>query len=433
MTARPFCCLAVAALLGVAASGDLAAQAVDPFAWERARPGGQTVSNRPRPELDALGLPAGAFRFYPSFELTGRYEDNVFRSENDRRGDFSTVARPRFRLTSEFERHGLEVEADGAVYRYAREQTEDREDFSLGVAGHLDVDRDTRIEGGARLTRRHENRLNPDAGGARRPVRFDTLSASLAGERQQGKFVFRAESEVAAIDYADARRAGARTPINHDDRDRIAFSGALRAGFRPEPSKEVYLRFEGLGRDYRKPEDDGGFDRDSQGVDVRIGGSADIGGASFANAYVGYRGQYFDDDGTARLNEDAIEALILGAGLTSNVTKLTTLYGRAQRATFESALARTPGGVVERAALGAEHELLRNLVLFAEAGGRRLAFEGIDRDDFGLLFQFGAIYRMNRHVTVEAAVEHETTRSSGADQGVDQSSNRLMLRVTAQP
>jgi hypothetical protein len=58
-------------------------QSADPFQWDRREFTGQSVRTRPRPELDPLGIRVGSFRFYPSLEIGGRYEDNVFRSPSN--------------------------------------------------------------------------------------------------------------------------------------------------------------------------------------------------------------------------------------------------------------------------------------------------------------------------------------------------------------
>jgi len=82
-------------LLGAALAMPMAvvAQSADPFQWDRREFAGQSVRTRPRPELDPLGIRVGSFRFYPSLEIGGRYEDNVFRSPSNEKGDLVTTVR----------------------------------------------------------------------------------------------------------------------------------------------------------------------------------------------------------------------------------------------------------------------------------------------------------------------------------------------------
>ena len=82
-------------LLGAALAMPMAAvaQSADPFQWDRREFAGQSVRTRPRPELDPLGIRVGSFRFYPILEIGGRYEDNVFRSPSNEKGDLVATVR----------------------------------------------------------------------------------------------------------------------------------------------------------------------------------------------------------------------------------------------------------------------------------------------------------------------------------------------------
>ncbi|MGZ0187714.1 MAG: outer membrane beta-barrel protein [Alphaproteobacteria bacterium] len=272
-----------------------------------------------------------------------------------------------------------------------------------------------------------------DTGAADSPVQYNQASASITGNKRLGRFTMRGQGKVDRLDYANARQSGTFIPINHADRNRTIGSASLQAGYDYQEGSNIYLRIEGIASDYHDKADDAGFDRDSHGVDLRVGANVDLGGVTSGGAYVGYRGQYYEDGGPAQLNESEVEALILGANVTSNITKLTTIHGRVERGVFESTLVGSPGGISNRVEIGADHELLRNLLLNANFSSRFFDFEGVDRDDFGLLLQFGATYLVNRHLTLDGGFEHERNRSDGSRQGIDNTSNRIMIRLTTQP
>jgi hypothetical protein len=409
------------------------AQSADPFQWSRANPIGQTVANRPRPELDPLGIRAGSFRFYPSLTVETEYEDNVFRSERDRVGDLAITAAPRMTLKSDWNNHALEITADAALRRQVTESSLDRNDFGIEAKGRLDIRRDASISSSASLRRRHESLTSPDAGGANSPVQYDTAAVGLVGDKRFGRFSARAELAGERLDYRDSVRALTGAPINQDDRDRSVGRAALRGGYEISRQSEAYVRAEANVSDYRSKVDDGGFARSSSGVDLRAGAKLDLAGRAVADVYIGYRGQYYDDDGARRLNTDRVEALALGADVTANVTRLTTVNAGLRRDIFETTLPGSPGGVRTQADFGVDHELLRNLLLTGSVAGRVFQFEGADRDDYGLLVQFGAAYRMNRHLTLEGALEHETYSSTGGAAGADSASNRIMLRLKTDP
>ena len=49
---------------------------------------GASILDRPKPELDPLGVRAGSFLIFPKVEVGTTYDDNVFATENNKEGDF---------------------------------------------------------------------------------------------------------------------------------------------------------------------------------------------------------------------------------------------------------------------------------------------------------------------------------------------------------
>lgn len=407
---------------------------VDPFDWRRPNPRAQSVVNRPRPELDALGLPAGPVRIYPSLTAGVIAEDNVLRSKQGRRSDLAFVASPSLYLIAERQRGRLELAFDADIYAYARTGSEDREDFNLALSGQREIATATALAAKAAFGQTHELRSSPDIGGAGAPIELREGSAGLAVLSRFGRAGLVADAQVRRLDYDDVIEAGGARFLNNDDRDRTEARIGLEPEFwNPADDARVYARMEGVGIAYDDDADDGGFGRDSRGVDLRLGLEADLTGKTAAEVHIGYAGRFYEDNGPTRLNSDAVEAFLVGGALTWNVTTLSSVNARLDRALFETTLAGSPGGVISRLDVGVDHELLRNFVLSAGVGGRVLDFEGVDRDDYGLLFRLGGVYMLNRHFGLEAGFEHERIGSSGAQSGVDHSVNRLMLRATARP
>ncbi len=292
---------------------------------------------------------------------------------------------------------------------------------------------DARYPGLNYYRRRHEARFSPDVGGAANPVRFDTASAALSAARRFGDVDVGGEARVDRFDFADSRDVTTANNINNDDRDRTVWRLAGQTGYGRAEGLGGFVRFEGVISDYEDAFDDNGFARDSEGLGVRVGAAAKLSGVTTVRGHVGFRGQYYEDDGPARLNDDEVEALLLGIAINTDVTALTSVYADVRRDVFETTLAFSPGGVITRGEIGADHELLRNLLLSARLGGRMFDFDGIDREDFGVFFRFGAVYSIDRRFALEAGFEHETVQSTGSAGGVDASVNRVMLRLAARP
>ena len=98
-----------------------------------------TVQGRERPELDALGVRAGGFTAFPSLEVEGTYDDNIFLDETGEIDDFVTKITPTLRLNSNWSSHSLRFSGTGDIVRYADNSAEDNETFKLRADGVIDV------------------------------------------------------------------------------------------------------------------------------------------------------------------------------------------------------------------------------------------------------------------------------------------------------
>src|SRR5262249_31348041 len=74
---------------------------------------GQAVTDRPRPEFDALGVRITEFFFYPRLELDESYNDNIFATRSGTTSDFITDLKPRLDIVSNFGQHALNVRMGG--------------------------------------------------------------------------------------------------------------------------------------------------------------------------------------------------------------------------------------------------------------------------------------------------------------------------------
>src|SRR5690348_6969052 len=81
----------------------------EPFGYYLQR--GQTVTERPRPELDPLGVHAGSFFIYPRVELDQLYNDNIYAAGSNRVDDFITVLSPSVDVKSNWSNHALNADA----------------------------------------------------------------------------------------------------------------------------------------------------------------------------------------------------------------------------------------------------------------------------------------------------------------------------------
>ncbi|WP_161958710.1 outer membrane beta-barrel protein [Ferruginivarius sediminum] len=389
-----------------------------------------SVMRRPRPEfqplcfLTDLGLTgeegAGGFRVCPRVQVTGGYDDNVFRTEDDAEGDAFTRVSPRIALRSNWENHAVGVELRGDIERYADLTNNDWEDFELRGQGRLDVREDLYARATASVGRFHEDRDDPDAPpGVAGVNQFYKGEEGLQLTYQPTDLVFRLEGRARQIDW---RKNGF---IDNDDRDRHEYEVSFRAGmeyaeeflFFVEPAYNI--------RRYRRDRDFEGFERDSQGFDVRAGVLYDVSGLTFLEASAGYFRQDFAD----RRFETA-DGVSVQVDMAWNPTELLTVNMGAGRSVEETTQLGVSSIVASRATLGFEYEIDYNLMFDTLGTFRRDDFEGGSRQDDNIFARAGLTYLMNEYLSWNARYLYARRSSSLA--GNDFTSNTLLLTLRGQ-
>jgi hypothetical protein len=376
-----------AALLALAPAGALAAGKV---------PEGMTITERPRPDFDPLGVRAGGFKILPSVDVSMVGDDNVLAKEDSEDGDLIAVVHPSIEVHTETSNHALRLIAEGEIGRYMTMSSEDYEDARILFEGRLDVLRRTRLFGRLGYERLHEDRSSPDEGDGKNPVIYSAATAGLAGEQVFNRLALRLEGEARRLDYDDGKTvAGAN--VNHDDRDRTTYTGTFRAGYELAPEYEGFARVKYNIRDYADARDDDGIDRNSKGYELALGATADFTGVTFGEVFFGYLSQDYDD---ATLNK--ITGFTAGAAVTWNASKLTTYKLMVDRRVKETTQTGASGVLATSVGASVDHELMRALLVHAELTLARDDYEGLTREDDYITAGLGARYMFGRHYAMAA-------------------------------
>jgi len=423
MTTAAFACCVVATIHGpVRAQG--APSAPTPGLAQETDDRKITVMTRPKPELDPLGTRLGSFLLFPSIGLGMEFDDNIYRTENDRESDFVAHVAPELRLVSDWNNHELELRANLEAGRYFDNTSEDYADWGLETNGRVDVSRSTQVFGGLQYEGLHEDRGSPDGAVGVEPTEFDRATASIGASHRFNRITVTGEGRFVQLDFDDVR-AGGGGHINNDDRDRDVWIAAAQANYEIVPAYQAFVRAVYNVRDYRLGTDDFGIDRDSDGIEVVVGTEFDLTGVTFGNVFAGYRSQWYQDDSL-----DSIDGFAFGGQLTSNFTPITTGQLTVQRQIEETSVNTAEGFWSTSVRATLDHELLRNLVLRGGLAYYLQEYEGIDRDDDVFLATAGALWQANRHLGFGATYTFESRDSHGQAAGTEYDDNRVMLRVT---
>jgi hypothetical protein len=372
-----------------------------------------SVTGRPRPDYDPLGIRAGGFLLYPSTSVAASYTDNVFATEDDTEDDFFFNFMPEFAVRSNFPRHAIAWTTQANIARYVSETDENYEDFGTALTGRLDITRDNRLTAGVDFAREHESRDDPEDPGADvtdEPLKYYEYGGDLGFQQDFNRLNFSLLGTVDRRDYTDG---------DEGDRDRNLFGGRLRTGYFISPRINAFLQG-GFRREVRDDED---TNRDNNVYSAGVGTEVDFTGLLFGEAFAGWSLQEFDDD-----EFDSENGFTYGANLTWNPTRLTSLRLEGQGGFEPSDVGSSR--LESEIGLRVDHELLRNVLIGAEVSYQRDDFQDADRVDNRFDVGPDITYLINRYLSVGAGYTFTTRQSDDSDREFDR--NLVTLRVTAQ-
>ncbi len=382
-----------------------------------------TVLQRPHPEIDAIGVHAGAFLVFPQVDLAANATSNVFGATRDAVSDGYAILAPKLDARSEWSRHQLLAHARGNFRRYLNNPIKNEDGYDIGVEGRLDIVGESNVRAAVNADRIYINQLSGDFPRfAAASVPLDRQVASLRGTWGFNRLQLIGDVNVTRLNYSDTRALDG-TLIDQDYLDRTATRLTARAEYNVSPVTSLFVQGIYTMHDYKNR----GFDFDRSGDELRV-----IGGAAFdltplirTRLGVGYLTRQYDAPGVASLN-----GLALDAQVDYLITQLTTISLSARRDVRDAIIFGSPGYTAARFAAEVDHELLRNLILVARADIENDDFSRIDRTD--TLYHVGAsaLYTLNRQVVLTPSIDYSNRDSSGAQIGQRFNELRAGLSLT---
>lgn len=365
-----------------------------------------TVRSRPRPELQPLGIRMGSFHLTTELGLPVGYTDNLFAAESRTASDFHYGLAPRVELRSGWSRHAWRVGAHSTHRRHREFSSEDYDDWQIFADGRLDFGAEASLFSRLSIAQRHEGRGAANSFSEGEIAEYHLYELNGGWSQPFGRFAVRLTGGLAEYQF-DAINAGEALPIDVDDRDRVAAHAEARLGYQVQPGYRIFLRSAYNRQRYDHPGGNG-VNRDSSGIEYSLGADLEITELLFGDVFAGYYRQRYDDP-----SFDDRDGLGLGANLYWNPTTLTTVHLEVGRSVQETILAGTAGYLATDTAVELEHELLRNLLLFA--GARHLArdYSGVGREETMRQYHLAAHYQVNRHLSVRWRVVYRDQDGKG--------------------
>jgi hypothetical protein len=388
---------------------------------------GQTVTQRPRPDYDPIGIRLGDFFWFPHAEVDEVFNSNIFALPSPT-SDFITVLQPGFDLLSSLPHNAVNLHAGAAAGFYARDPTQNTATGFVSTDGRLDVDAQSRFFANAQVAHLYTPRTSPNSpGAAAEPATYNNYTAGFGYEQSGRRVGYEADVGVVAAQYNPIPLVGGGS-ASQSAANSIIPQAALRASYEFIPDYRAYVRASGSVYNYPNTPP-GGVSFNSTVYRVDAGLQILPRHLIYGEVYVGYLTQNFR---TSSL--PSTSGLDLGGRLVWNVTPLTTLNFNAVR-TFQTTnpSSGTGAGFLQSLVIASvDHELRHNILLNARAGFENDSFQGISRNDD--IFSAGAAVRflLNRNLYLAGSYSYQQRTSTGSAAGVPYSQSIVMLRLGAQ-
>jgi hypothetical protein len=371
-------------------------------------PRGLSVFERDRPDFQPPEIRAGSFFINPAIGLATQYTDNMFASDDDTDEDVLWIANPSVRATSDWSRHALTFRAGAEGATYQDNDKQNYTDMLVGLNGAFDIARGFYVSGGASWQHLHEERSSPNStvGNQDAPVEFDLGVYNIGLIRKVGLIGFELGFDTRRWEYDNT------DAFNNDTRDRYEYIGTGTVSYEFMPGYSAFTSLILNQREYDDSVDLQGFQRDSDGWEVRAGANVELTTLVSADIYAGFLEQDYED---ARF--DTVDGMVFGSSFLWNVTPLTSVRGAIGREVRDSVLANVSSYLQTTYKLSAEHELMRNVLLGASFQYQDLDFEGvsIDRADQYYLTSVGGRYLVTRNVSLGLDYQYQTRATDAAN------------------
>jgi hypothetical protein len=388
---------------------------------------GQGVADRARPEFDAVGLRLGSFMLYPALELGAGYDSNVLAEDTNRKDSAIFPMALPIVLESDWTRHALALSATPSYRFHTGVPSEDYWELDVTGTGTLDVLESADFTTSMSFRHLVEPRGSIDAVATfAEPTQYNEFDVIGTWRQRFNRLNASISGGFTRLNYDDiSLKAGGK--FDMDFRDRDVAQGRVQTGYSFAKGQSAFVRGTVNNRNY------GDLapmrDRDSFGWEVVAGWASELTDLVTGEVYVGYLDQSYDSSFFTD-----VDGVSFGAALEWYATELVTVSASAARDVTDSTTPGVGGILVTKAALGADYELLRNVLLNGEVSYENGNFKGSSREDDMIRIEVGGTYLLSRTVHLDLEYSFAERWSNAASLGVplDYSRHMLILGVRFQ-
>lgn len=375
------------------------------------------------PRGDQLeGIPLGSFVVHPKLAVDIEHDDNIFRTDTNRVSDWIFRVRPAVSVDSEWDQHALQLYAQGELARLASNSSENYEAFNVGARGRFDINDELAINGEAEFARIRLPRGQPGSVGIAADTVVHQITTGMSVSYNGDPIYVRFGPRFQRVMYVEG---GGTTNENYN-----IFEVGGRIGYKITPELSVFIDPSYQWVRYDRTVDPFGFQRNSEGFDIRAGVAYDITRTITAELGLGYFRRKFSDPRLAPVG--GLSAL---ARLYWNPTETISIELEGKRGVTEYRTSQ--GGVSSGNAINTGVSIragwlpMDQLLIDAGFSWQQYDYTGpLSRTDNYYIFDIGAKYYIIPQVFIGPRYIHERRNSSTA--GFNYRDNRFMLTLGGQ-
>lgn len=376
------------------------------------------VTDRGQPEYDPEPIRAGAFVVDSSILGALEYNDNVFAQPSNKTEDTIIRIRPEVIARSNWSVHALTAGARVDHREYTGEGSETSTDYDVFLNGRADVTRNFSLTANAAAGQLTEARYEPGSQNAPEPARNQFLNADIGASYRSDRLLLQGQVGSNKNNY--------QSFYPQRDFDETFVSGRVSYAISPDVAVFADVRQSDL--DY---DDTGLVNRDGSQTNIRAGVNFELAAPFRGEVAVGQVTDKRDAPGVDDAKSFSLDAAVLWFP-----TQLTTVTFRGFAGISDPGIQEALSADTQRYSVRADHELLRNVLLFGELGyttykyNAAPAFPAYDRKDEFTDVSLGGIYKLNKHARVEGSYTLHTRESSGVGASdLDQNIFSIGLRL----
>jgi hypothetical protein len=419
-TFRAVRCCAALALVGAICPSPAGAQAL----FDRDL--SADVLTRPHPEYDPLGIRIDSFIVYPKLDLGLTLDDNIF-GLPDKTSDLVGVIKPSLSVVSDWGRNQLQASFSSEFDEYADHGNESSEQYVGTVSGRIDVNHASQITflgSGALLT---EPRTAPDSVAAlNQPVQYTEGKLFASDYIAFNKLKIEGNLSFTSFDYDNVTLSNGQI-YDEQSRNENSFSETIRADYAISPSLAAFVSATPNQNVFEQKSTPTQPGFDSSGVSVLAGMNFQI--THLMTGEIGFGGynQDYDDKRFSSVSGFDYNGLVK-----YYPTDLLTITVKAKHTVAPSGIPESPSTYVNEATIGADYELLRNLILSATGDFSSYQYPGLSRTDDRYSAGLQARYYLNRGASVNLHYNYLDQESTGSGRGFNFTDNQIGFSLTLQ-